>query len=251
LTVMPFGGLATIGLATAAPKLIASIKQGIQASKVKRQDTTPEAFKEKMALDRQAAATGRLPGLGVQQGRLGMVQSGALQSARLGAASGSDFLAAAQAADARRQMSEQQLGLQGLQYMEGSRRQLGVDLNQQAGYQQRDLDTYNRTKAALTQSSAENAANAINGLASYGAAGINRGDNLATAAASRAIGTPSLGAGLIAPLGINSTAAAGDIDLSALPDIPPVPGINNLQKPRRYRPGLSNSYQGLGISRPY
>jgi hypothetical protein len=245
---LPFGGLASIGLATAAPKLIASIKQGFQASNLKRQDTTPAAFKEKLALDRQAAATGRLPGLGMQQERLGMVQSGALQSARLGAASGSDFLAAAQAADARRQMGEQQLGTQGLQYMEGSRRQLGADLTQQAAYQQQDLDTYNRTKAALTQSSAENASNAISGLASYGAAGINRGDNLAEASANRAasssLNVPAVVASRLPGL---SGVSGIDYNLGALPSEPPTPGIIGLPKARRIGLGLSRNI-GLGIA---
>jgi hypothetical protein len=215
---MPFGGLGVLGLATAIPKVIASVSQSKKARDLKLQNTQPAAFSEKMALDRQAAASARLPGLSGQQTRLGQVQAGALQSARLGAASGSDFLAAAGAADARRQMGEMQLGTAGLNYQDRSKQQLGVDLTQQAGYQQRDLDAYNRTKAALTQSSAENANNAISGATSYAAAGINRADNLDELAANRAAGitpastspslaTPTggvLGLPYSAPLGVQS-----------------------------------------------
>lgn len=251
---MPFGGLATIGIATALPKVVASIKQSKQAQKLKLQDSTPAAFTEKLQLSRQAAGTARLPGMSGQQNRLGQVQAGALQNARLGAASGSDFLAAAGAADARRQAGEMQLGTQGLAYNDKSRQQLGADLTQQAAYQQRDLDNFNRTKAALTQSSAENANSAISGLASYGAAGLNRSDNLNESAANRAVGlvpgATSLGVGNMAPIGINSNAIAGAIDLDALPDVAPTPGLlNTPKKLRRPALGLNSTYPSLGIGR--
>lgn len=252
---MPFGGagaLAAIGAAQALPKVIASISQGAKARRVRLQDTTPAAFTEKLQMDRQAAGTARLPGLGAQQTRLGAVQAGALQGARLGAASGSDFLAAAGAADARRQQGEMQLGTMGLQYMDKSRQQLGASLQQQAAYQQHDLDNFNREKAALTQAEAENANAAIGTAASYAAAGINRQDNLAEAAANRAAGSPSYGSFLNSGLGANLTPSltpptarrapglsASDsaaYDLDALPDTAPVPGLTNPYKTRR--PGL-------------
>jgi Spy/CpxP family protein refolding chaperone len=204
---LPFGSILTLGAVTALPKVIASVSQGQKAKNTKLQNSQPAAFLEKMALDRQAAATARLPGMSGQQTRLGQVQSGALQNARLGAASGSDFLGAASAGDSKRQAGEQQLAVSGLNYQDKSRQQLGADLTQQAAYQQHDLDTYNRTKAALTQSSAENANNAISGLASYGAAGINRSDNLSQLDANRPAGiapaatTPSLATGFGTVLG--------------------------------------------------
>jgi hypothetical protein len=227
---MPLGledlALPGLGLVTAIPKVIASVTQGAAARKLKLQNTQPAAFTEKMQLDRQAASTARLPGIDGQQTRLGQVQAGALQNARLGAASGSDFLATAGAADARRQQGEVQLGAMGLNYQDKSRQQLGVDLTQQAAYQQRDLDNYNRTKAALTQSSAENANNAISGLASYAAAGINRSDNLSELDANHPAGiapaatTPSLATGFgtvlgqpySAPFGVQSATKAATSD---------------------------------------
>lgn len=202
---MPFGGLATLGAVSAIPKIFASVKQGKQARDLKITDSTPAAFTEKLQMSRQAAGTARLPGMAAQQMRLGQIQAGALQSARLGAVSGSDFLAAAGAADARRQSGELQLGAQGQAYNDKSRQQLGLDLSQQAAYQKNDLDQFNRTKAALTQSSAENANNAISSAASYAAAGINRSDNLNEAAANRSAGltpgyNPLMQGGYQAPL---------------------------------------------------
>ncbi len=251
---MPFGGagaFAALGAAQAIPKVVASVSQGRAARRLKLQDSTPAAFSEKLAMDRQAAGAARLPGQSGQLTRLGQVQAGALQSARLGAASGSDFLAAAGAADERRQQGEIQLGVQGQQLMDRNRQVLGASLQQQANYQQRDLDNYNREKAALTQSSAENANNAIAGAASYAAAGINRSDNLGEAAANRAAGlTPPavpLGAGLGTGLsklpaptarlspGLSASDSAA-FDLEQLPDIAPTPGVANPPKTRR--PGL-------------
>jgi len=175
---MPFGGLAAataLGLASSLPKLKAAYDQSRAADKLKLQDTRPAAFLEKMGLARQAAASGRLPGQAAQQARLGMVQAGALQNARLGAASSGDFLASASAADARRQQGEQQLGVQGQQYNDQAQQRLGSVLDQDANYRTKDRDTFNRTKAALTQSSAENLDNGVGTIAAYGAQGLNMG----------------------------------------------------------------------------
>ncbi|QKG54384.1 hypothetical protein [Hymenobacter sp. BRD67] len=170
---MPFGGSLLLGAVAAAPKLYAAYKQNRAAANLKLQDTTPAAFREKAALDRQAAASGVMPGQNAAQTRLAGVQAGALQAARLGAASSGDLLAAAGAADARRQAGEQQLSTQAAQYGIQAQHVVGADLTQQAAYQKNDLDTYNRTKAALTQGSAENLNNAVEGAASYAAYGMN------------------------------------------------------------------------------
>lgn len=247
--------LIALGAAQAIPKIIASYSQGAAARRLRLQDSTPAAFTEKLQLDRQAAGTGRLPGQSGQQARLGMVQAGALQSARLGAASGSDFLAAAGAADARRQAGEMQLGVMGQQTMDKNRQVLGASLDKQAAYQMRDVDNYNKEKGALTQAEAENANNAISGVASYAAAGLNRQDNLNESAANRAAGyTPAavplgastgLGSGIYpaptsaARLGAGLSASdSAAFDLEDLPDVAPIPGIANPLKPRRPAFGL-------------
>ena len=170
---MPFIAPVVLGAVTAAPKLYAAYQQNRKAANLKLQDSTPAAFREKAALDRQAAASGVMPGQVAAQTRLAGIQAGALQSARMGAASSGDFLAAAGGADARRQSGEQQLGTQAAQYGIRAQDRVGADLTQQAAYQQRDLDNYNKTEAALTQSSAQNLDNAVEGAAGYAAYGIN------------------------------------------------------------------------------
>ena len=146
-------------------------------------------------MSRQAAATNRLPNQGQQEGRLAQVQAGAVQNAQLGAASSADFLASAGAADTRRQQGEQQLGVQGLAYNDKSRQQLRTDLTTQSNRQQHDLDVYNNTKAALTQSSATNLNNAIGTGAAYAASAYNMGapgsQNTPPAGMGVGLGSPS------------------------------------------------------------
>lgn len=169
---LPLLALGAIGLASSLPKFYAAYQQNKKASQLKLQDSTTNGEREQLAMSRQGV-NAQLPGLGAMQGRLAQVQAGAVQNARLGAASGSDYLAAAGAADARRQQGEQQLGIQGQQYQDGMKRQLRTDLGVQSARQQRDLDTYNSTKAALEEGSARNFDAGVQSLASYAAAGVN------------------------------------------------------------------------------
>ena len=218
---MPFITPLAIGAFTAVPKVAAAIKQDEAARKLKLQDTTPAAFREKAALDRQAAASGVMPGQVGAQTRLAGIQAGALNAARMGAGSSSDFLAAAGAADARRQAGEQQLGTQAAQYGIRAQQQVGADLTQQAAYQKNDLDTYNKTKAALVQGSAENLNNAVEGAASYAAYGLN---NTANAQASLGLNgraaDRALGADALTPLAPRVRAAGS----AELPDALPYSG---------------------------
>lgn len=167
--------MAGIGLASAVPKIIAGFSQRAQARRLKLADTTTAGEREQLAMSRQMAGSAVMPGMGAMQGRLGMVQAGAVQNARLGAASGADFLAAAGAADARRQQGEMHLGIQGQQFQQQSQMQLRRDLGVQSQRQQRDLDTYNNTKAALIEGSARNLDAGVQTLGSYAAAGLNMG----------------------------------------------------------------------------
>lgn len=167
--------IATLGLGVASsiPKLIAGFGQRKAANDLKLMDTTTPEEAEQLAMSRQAAATGRLPGQGQMENRLGMVQAGALQNARLGAASSADFLAAAGAADSRRQAGEANLATEGLRYQGQSRMQLRGDLKMASQRRQHDLDVYNQNKAALIQGSATNIDNGVGQIASYGAQAIN------------------------------------------------------------------------------
>lgn len=158
-----------LGGISAIPSVIAGFQQRAAANRLTLQDTSTAGEREQLAMSRQAAATGRMPGQGAAENRLGMMQAGAVQNARLGAGSASDFLASAGAADARRMQGEQQLATQGQAYQDQSKMQLRRDLTTQSQRQQRDLDTFNTTKAALLQGSATNLNNAVQTGASYGA----------------------------------------------------------------------------------
>ena len=179
---MPFGGLgvtAALGLASAGYKAFTGYQQQQKANNLQLMDTTTPEEREQLAMSRQAAASGQMPGQGVAQNRLGMVQSGALQNAQMGAASGSDFLAAAGAADARRQLGEQQLSTQSQQFQNVAKGQLRRDLTTASQRRQHDLDTYNQNKAALTSAAGTNMGAAIDTAGSFGAMGVNmyRSDN--------------------------------------------------------------------------
>ena len=177
---MPFGGAlvtAGLGLASSIPKFYASYQQNKQANALKLADPTTPEEREQLAMSRQAAATSRMPGQGQMENRLGMVQAGAVQNARMGAASSADFLASAGAADARQQQGEQQLGVQGQQFQAQGRLQLRSDLKMASQRRQHDLDTYNANKAALLQGSATNLDNGIGQIASYGAQALNMYEN--------------------------------------------------------------------------
>jgi len=164
-----------LGALSAIPSVISGISQRSQANNLKLQNTETAAEREALAMSRQAASTARLPNQGYQEGRLAQVQAGAVQNARLGAASSSDFLASAGAASARRQAGEQQLGIQGQAYNDKAKGQLRQDLATQSRRQQHDLDTYNQTKAALLQGSATNLNNAVQTGVAYGAQAYNMG----------------------------------------------------------------------------
>lgn len=168
-------GTIGLGLLNSLPKIGAGLSQQRQADKLKLQSTETPEEREQLAMSRQAAATSRLPGMGQMQTRLGMGQAAALQNARLGAASGADYLAAAGAADARRQAGEADLAAKGLAYLDQSKQQLRRDLNMASQRRQRDLDTYNTQKAALTQAGAQNISAGIDSLSSYGAQALQMG----------------------------------------------------------------------------
>ena len=162
-----------LGLVSSLPSIVSGFQQRNAAKNLRLQNTETPEEREMLAMSRQAANTARLPGMGQMQNRLGQIQAGAVQNARLGAASSSDFLASAGAADARRMQGEQQLMTQGLQVQDQSKGMLRRDLGMASARRQKDLDTFNNTKAALTQGSATNLNNGVQTLAAYGAEARN------------------------------------------------------------------------------
>lgn len=162
-----------VGGLSAIPSIISGFDQRAKANRLKLSDSTTPEEREALGMSRQAAATSRLPGMGAMQARLGMGMAGAVQNARLGAGSSSDFLASAGAADARRQQGEADLSMKGLAYQDQSNRQLRADLTTASNRRQHDLDTFNNQKAALTQGYATNLNNGVQTLGSYGALARN------------------------------------------------------------------------------
>ena len=254
--------LLALGVATAVPKLWAAYNQSRQADNTSLQDTRPAAFLEKEAMARQRAASAVLPGMGAQSNRLAQIQSATVQNASLGAGSSADFLAAGAAAAGTRQQGEQQLATQGLAYQDGSRRELGGVLDQDAAYHTKDLDTLNKTKGAYIAASATNLDNAVEGAASYAALGLNagKGAGLFGKAASPAgavepltpltILAKSLAQRSAAPaIPDDSSGFTGDLTPTAndggpgVPDFFPAPSGNTFRLPGMRR----NRYQNTGV----
>lgn len=171
--------------------------------------------------------------MGAAQNRLGMMQAGAVQNARLGAGSASDFLASAGAADARRMQGEQQLATQGQAYQDQSKMQLRRDLTTQSQRQQRDLDTYNQNKAALIQGSATNLNNAVQTGASYAAQAYNMGS-----AGSRPYTGGNSGVGV---QGYNQPGVGFDDPTGGYPNIYNM-GMGRFSRRSNMNMGISNGY---------
>ena len=227
-----------LGGISAIPSLYAAFKQNKAANDLKLQDTATNGERENLAMSRQGAATGRLPGMGAAQDRLGMVQAGALQNAQLGATSSSDFLASAGGAAAQQAQGEQALSTQGLQYQDQQKQQLRADLNTQSQRQQHDLDVYNQQKAALTQGSAQNLNNAVQTGVGYAAQAYNMGAGLSATQANAANGAYD-------PLTPNTPSLTMPSQGNTLPSNLPgsnIPGMGYGRYMRSYNMGAGNVY---------
>ncbi|GGG61365.1 hypothetical protein [Hymenobacter glacieicola] len=215
----PVGAIGA-GLISGIPSLLAAGKQKRAYKNLKLQDTTPEPFKEALALSRQNA-TSQLPGLGAGQNRLAATQAGATSGLLRGSGSTAALLGGLTAGVAQRQAGEQQLGIQGEQFRQRGQDQLRRDLATQADYNTNDLNNYNKERAALKQSSNENLSRGIGAITGGLASGINIGQqNKYTDAINK---TSQLGGGGVG---------------GGLMSFPPLPG-------KRRSP-----YSGLGVQYP-
>jgi hypothetical protein len=139
--------------------------------KVKRTDSTTPEEREQLGLARQMQ-NATLPGLASYQGRLAQTQNAAVQNAMLGAGSGSDFLAAASAADRVRQQGEAQLATQGQQYHDRANQQLNAVLGAAAARSRADTQRAEQARAQLKSAGLNNLSNALtegSSIATYGA----------------------------------------------------------------------------------
>jgi len=162
--------------AAAAPSIYKGLAGLFQLNQdVKKRDSTPDAFKESLALARQAANTNRLPGEGQQVDRIAQgtaaVQAGALRAG----GSSSDVLASLAAADAQQSRSLSELGVRSEAYHQQQQGQLRQGLAQQAQYQQNDQQNFEREKAALQEGGKRNVFGAIDGLSQVGAYALGKG----------------------------------------------------------------------------
>ena len=153
---------------------------------VDRTDTTTAAEREQLALARQAQ-TSRLPGFGVYQARLNQTQSAATQAAARGAGSGSDYLAAASAADRVRTAGEGQLNAQDQQNHIRANGQLSQVLGAYARHQQADTDRANQANAQLTGSAITNL---FGGLTDAGSVAAYQGSQSKAPTGAGDYGTP-------------------------------------------------------------
>ena len=152
-----------------APGLFKGITGLFQrGEKVQRTDTTPAAFTEAMGLRRQAANGALMPGYALRANQLAQQQAASVQNARMGAASSGDFLAAAQAADARTAQGTAQLGVQNAQYHDQATRSLDQGLQKQAEYQVADNNRFNMATAALKGNGLSNIFGGLSDAASAG-----------------------------------------------------------------------------------
>lgn len=174
---MPLPLLPIIAAAQAGYGLFKSYQQQKAADRVKVQDTRTQEERDQLGLAKQEAANPSMPGYGMYLNQAGAVQANTLQNARLGAGSGADLLAAGQAAAGQRQRFISQLGVQQQQYRTGAIGRLGQAVAYDASRQRADLDTANRTKAALIEGSDANFGNALNTGANYAAVAYNANES--------------------------------------------------------------------------
>lgn len=184
-----------LAAAAAAPSIYKGLKGLAQADQtVTTRDTTPAAFKESLALTRQAANTNRLPGEGVQENRIAQgtaaVNAGALRAG----ASSSDVLASLAASDAQQKQALAELGARGEAYHQQQQGVLRQQLGVQAAYQQHDLDNATREQAALRQAGQQNMFGALEGLSQVAAYGLGPGSGAPATGADAAGNGVGLGA---------------------------------------------------------
>lgn len=190
---MPLPVVAAVAaLAAIAGKAGYGASQIAQAKKIRAKDTTPDAFKEALALTRQQAASQQVPGAGAEYNRLLQGQAAAVQQARLGAGSSADFLAASAGADGRRQQGMEKLGAMGMQYRDRATQQLGQRLAQLADFQRADQDRADQARAALRGAGQANIWGAANDGATFAAyAATNKNGNTTATPASTTPPTPA------------------------------------------------------------
>ena len=172
---MPLPFLLTLA-AAAAPSVykgIAGLNQ--RDKKVEQRDTTPEAFKESLALTRQQAASNRMPGQAEAENRIlqgtAAVNAGALRAG----GSSSDVLASLAASDAQQKQALSGLTTQATAYQQHQQSALHQMLLKQASYQKADQQAADLERGALKEASERNIFSGVDGLSQVAVYALNRG----------------------------------------------------------------------------
>ena len=162
--------------AAAAPSLMKGITGLFQLNQdVQRRDTTPEAFKESLALARQQAVTSRLPNEGQEVNRIAQGTAAVSAAALRAGGSSSDVLSSLAAADSRQQQALAGLAARGEAYHQQQQGVLRQQLGQQAAFQRADQQNYERERGALKEGGLRNLFGAVDGLSQVATYGLGKG----------------------------------------------------------------------------
>lgn len=225
---MPAPFLLAAAAIPALYKGIAGVAQGIKADNLSLRDTTPQAFRESLGLQRQLA-TADLPGEGQALDRLDAGANNVLAAGARAGTSASSILGLLGKTDEIRRRGLADLGARSDAFHQQQQRGLQGMLQQQAAYQAADRQELDRNKAALKESSERNI---------YGA--LDAGSQVAAYGLKDYAGSTGEG-------GLNSSLIKGIGKKIAAADGPTVDALN-VEAARRKQAAL---YGGMPIYDPY
>lgn len=165
----------------AAFKLIKGIAQEREADSLRLRDTTPEAFKEQMALAKQGQAAA-LPGAAQQEERVDGTQESTLAAGTRAGTSASSILGLLSESDRNRQRALADLDSRQDAFHQQQNGYVSRLLSQQAQYQLADQQTLDRNKAALREAGNRNEYSALDEGTQVAAYGMRKAEADAKAA---------------------------------------------------------------------
>lgn len=149
--------------ATAALPALAKIGLGAYQLGKKVEETTyvPPALRENIALDRQAAASARLPGVGAAEDQLAQNTAAILEGGRRAGASAPTLMGALAENETRRQKSLVDLSVRGATAQIGANERLKSSLNQLSSIELSNRRETNAARAAMKQAGLTNINNGL------------------------------------------------------------------------------------------
>lgn len=153
------------------------IGQASKARKLRLEDTRPESFKEELAMRRLDANNQRMPGQAAAEERIAQGEANAYSNMVQSGTSSANVLAGLNSLNRNTGAARNNLSTQAAQFQQGSRERLVGTLRQDANYRQQDLQTFNRSKAALKEASNRNIYGGLSTAATVGMYGLTGGFN--------------------------------------------------------------------------